>query len=321
MSNNMDKSAFADAGAPGVRARKHRPGAPAMVAASEAASETGRPGGFWWSTALTWILGLFRPSREAPFAASASRKVDDGAGMVGKIINLTQIRLDDVAVPRAAIVAVPLDIGLDRLVQKFRESGLTRLPVYDGTLDCPVGMAHLKDLALRAGFTSGGAADFDLKALLRPLIYAPPSMPVGVLLQKMQTQRTHMALVIDEYGGVDGLVTIEDMIEQVIGEIEDEHDQEEGPLWRQEKPGCYLARAQAPLGEFQAETGLCLTDPLEDEDIDTLGGVVFVLAGRVPAMGEVVRHPLGIEFEVVEADPRRIKRLRVRVPAAAASAG
>ena len=136
----------------------------------------------------------------------------------------------------------------------------------------------------------------------------------------MQTRRIHMALVIDEYGGVDGLVTIEDLIEQVIGEIEDEHDQEEGKFWRQEKPGCYLALARTPLDEFAAETGLPLAEALDDDEIDTLGGLVFVLTGRVPARGEMVRHPLGLEFEVVDADPRRIKRLRVRVPSVAGPA-
>ncbi len=138
-------------------------------------------------------------------------------------------------------------------------------------------------------------------------------MPIGVLLQKMQSERIHMALVIDEYGGVDGLLTIEDLIEQVVGEIEDEHDQEEGSFWKVEKPGCYMVLAKAPLEEFEAELGRSLTDGVDDEEIDTLGGLVFVLAGRVPARGEVVRHPRGVEFEVIDADPRRIKRLRVRL--------
>ncbi|MEM7766322.1 MAG: CBS domain-containing protein, partial [Pseudomonadota bacterium] len=141
-------------------------------------------------------------------------------------------RLDDVLIPRAEIVAVPCDTELPDLVAKFRESGMTRLPVFDGTLDEPLGMIHLKDLALNHGFNGDRDKPFEMKPLLRTLIYAPPSMPIGVLLTKMQTQRIHMALVIDEYGGVDGLVTLEDLIEQVIGEIEDEHDQEEGKFWR-----------------------------------------------------------------------------------------
>ncbi|MCB1337564.1 MAG: HlyC/CorC family transporter [Maritimibacter sp.] len=237
------------------------------------------------------------------------------------MLNLRRMRVEDVMLPKAEIVSVAEDISKDDLVEVFRSSGLTRLPVFRGTLDSPVGLVHLKDLALKHGF-NGSAEDYDLAGLLRPLLYAPPSMPIGVLLTKMQAERIHMALVIDEYGGVDGLVTIEDLIEQVIGEIEDEHDLEEGVLWTLEKPGSYLAEARAPLDEFEAETGLRLRDPDDDdEEIDTLGGLVFLHAGHVPTRGEVITHPNGCEFEVVDADPRRIKRLRVRLPATAANAG
>ncbi|WP_372992047.1 hemolysin family protein [Sulfitobacter sp.] len=230
------------------------------------------------------------------------------------MMNLRRMRVDDVAVPKADITAVPVTSSLDELVEVFKESGLTRLPVYEGTLDTPVGMAHLKDLALTYGFNAN-TEDFDLTAMLRPLLFVPPSMTIGVLLTKMQAERRHMALVIDEYGGVDGLVTIEDLIEQVIGEIEDEHDVDEGNNWVVEKPGCYLALAKTPLEDFEAEIGYSLTDhdDVDEEEIDTLGGLVFMLSGRVPARGEVVVHPDGPEFEVIDADPRRIKRLRVRV--------
>ncbi|GAA5073312.1 hemolysin family protein [Maritalea mobilis] len=228
--------------------------------------------------------------------------------------NLRRMRVEDVAVPRVEIVSVPCDMGLPDLVEVFRESGLTRLPVYDGTLDSPIGMIHLKDVALRYGF-NGKATDFSLRKMLRPLLYAPPSMPIGVLLTKMQTERTHMALVIDEYGGVDGIVTIEDLIEQVIGEIEDEHDVEEAQPWTREGDGSFIALARAPLDEFEAEIGLSLTEDEDEEEVDTLGGLVFLLTGRVPARGEVVPHEdTGVEFEVIDADPRRIKRLRVRLP-------
>jgi len=138
-------------------------------------------------------------------------------------------------------------------------------------------------------------------------------MTIGVLLTKMQAERRHMALVIDEYGGVDGLVTIEDLIEQVIGEIEDEHDIEEDKLWVEEGPGCYLVQARGSVEEFEQTIGQKLLLDDEEEEIDTLGGLVFMLAGRIPARGEVVKHPDGIDFEVVDADPRRIKRLRVRL--------
>ncbi|MEQ8367124.1 MAG: hemolysin family protein [Roseicyclus sp.] len=233
--------------------------------------------------------------------------------------NLRRMRVEDVAIPRAEIESVSCDQDLEGLVALFRESGLTRLPVYESTLDSPVGLVHLKDVALRFGF-NGGTSEFSLRTMLRPLLYVPPSMPIGVLLQKMQTERTHMALVIDEYGGVDGLVTIEDLIEQVIGEIEDEHDVEEAQPWSRESTGAYIALARAPLDEFESELGITLSDVDDEEEVDTLGGLVFLLSGRVPARGEVVQHPSGVEFEVIDADPRRIKRLRVRMPRGAGAA-
>lgn len=231
------------------------------------------------------------------------------------MINLRRLNVEDVAIPKAEIVSVPEDIEKDDLVQVFRESGLTRLPVYRETLDQPVGMVHLKDFALRHAF-SGEKQEFDLNAMLRPLLYVPPSMSIGVLLAKMQTERRHMALVIDEYGGVDGVVTIEDLIEQVIGEIEDEHDVDEGKFWAREKHGQYVALARTPLDEFQKEVGVDFTsaEDVDPEEIETLGGLVFMLSGRVPVRGEVVEHPCGAEFEVLDADPRRIKRLRVILP-------
>ncbi len=242
-------------------------------------------------------------------------------GFLPGMTNLQRMRVEEVAVPKGEIVAVAEDTPLDALIATFRDSGFTRLPVYEGTLDMPLGMVHLKDVALRHGL--GAAAEgFDLRKLVRPLLFAPPSMPLGVLLQKMQTQRMHMALVIDEYGGTDGLVTIEDLIEQVIGEIEDEHDVDEDRLWTLEGPNTYLALARTPLADFEAEIGHDLTGPeVDDEEVDTLGGLVFLLTGRVPARGEVVPHPDGTEFEVVDADPRRIKRLRIRVARTGGDAG
>jgi len=228
-------------------------------------------------------------------------------------MNLRRMRVEDVMVPKADIIAAPDTTSLKEAVAIFKDTGLTRLPVFEGTLDTPVGFLHLKDLALTHGF-NGGDQSFDLRAMLRPLLFVPPSMTIGVLLTKMQAERRHMALVIDEYGGVDGLVTIEDLIEQVIGEIEDEHDVDEALYFTEEKPGCYLALAKTPLEDFEAELGVSLTDhdEVDEEEIDTLGGLVFMLSGRVPARGEVVVHPNGPEFEVIDADPRRIKRLRVR---------
>jgi magnesium and cobalt transporter len=233
------------------------------------------------------------------------------------MMNLRRMRVEDVLIPKADIIAVPVTLDREELVEVFRESGLTRIPVYDGTLDTPVGLVNLKDFALRYGF-NGDSIGFAFRDMLRPLLFVPPSMPLGVLLQKMQAERIHMALVIDEYGGTDGLVTIEDLLEQVVGEIEDEHDVDEAQHFVTEKPGVWLALAKTPLDEFEAEIGMDLTshEEIDEEEVDTLGGLVFMLAGHVPARGEVIRHPDGPEFEVIDADPRRIKRLRVRlVPA------
>ena len=259
------------------------------------------------------ILEVFSPSEEEESLLLAGR------GQISEaprgLMNLRRMRVEDVAIPTAEIVAVPNTISKDDLVGIFRDTGMTRIPDYEGTLDTPTGFVHLKDFALIHGF-NGGTTEFDLESMLRPLLFVPPSMPIGVLLTKMQTERRHMALVIDEYGGVDGLVTIEDLIEQVVGEIEDEHDTDEDKTWVKEKPGQYIALAKTPLEEFEAEIGQSLTDheEVDEEEIDTLGGLVFMLSGRVPTRGEVVSHPDGPEFEVVDADPRRIKRLRVRLP-------
>lgn len=229
--------------------------------------------------------------------------------------NLRSMRVEDVAIPKSDIVAVSVNLSQEELMEVFRESGLTRLPAYDGTLDTPLGNVNMKDFALGFGFQQD-AGPFDMRDILRPLLFVPPSMPLGVLLQKMQQERKHMALVIDEYGGTDGLVTIEDLIEQVVGAIEDEHDVEEEKQWVMESPGVYSVLAKSQLAPFEAEIGMALTahDEIDEEEIDTLGGLVFMLSGHVPARGEIVSHPDGVEFEVIDADPRRIKRLRVRLP-------
>ncbi len=254
------------------------------------------------------LMGAFSANDGEEAAAAAPR-----TGVPG-LAGLRRLAVEDVAIPRAEIVSVPVEIERDALIATFRESGFSRLPVYDEMLDRPLGLLLLKDLALRYGFNGHHA--FDLRPLLRPLIFAPPSMPLATLLQKMQAERTHMALMIDEYGGVDGLVTIEDLIEQVVGDIDDEHDTEEEGYWTREKPGCWLMQARTPLEEVEAEIGHGLVDPEERDEIDTLGGLVSMLSGRVPARGEVICHDSGVEFEVVDADPRRIKRLRVRLPGA-----
>ncbi|MFC2969280.1 hemolysin family protein [Acidimangrovimonas pyrenivorans] len=267
------------------------------------------------------LFSAFSPDSDTASETAEPRPVNGAAAANSfGLSNLRRLRVDDVAIPKAEIAAVPVDIHREELVEVFREHGYSRLPVYKDTLDKPLGLVMLKDLALTYGFGAPGGR-FSLRKLIRPVLFAPPSMPVGVLLQKMQKERVHMALVIDEYGGVDGLVTIEDLIETVIGEIEDEHDEANDGFWTAEKPGVYLVQARAPLDEFEAEIGHSLAPTEEDEEeVDTLGGLVFLLIGRVPARGEVIRHESGVEFEVVDADPRRIKRLRVRLPGTAPAA-
>jgi magnesium and cobalt transporter len=260
---------------------------------------------------------LFR--REALDEAARLSAPGD-ADLAVNLRRMRRLRVDDVSVPRADIVAVPNDASFAQVVEAFRSSELSRLPVYDETLDQPEGLLLFKDVALRHGF---GAADasFDIEAMLRPLLYAPPSMPLGTLLQKMQSAHIHMALVIDEYGGVDGLVTIEDVLEQIVGDISDEHDAAEEPLWQEEAPGVYLAEARMELDEAERAAGLPLINPDLAEEVDTLGGLVIRLAGRLPVRGDVVAHPAGHEFEVVEGDGRRLDRVRVRLaPARSAEA-
>ncbi len=241
--------------------------------------------------------------------SGAAPAVAETGAMQKALGHLQSRRIDEIAVPKADIVAIPENSTLQEVVEAFSASTLTRLPVYRDTLDEPIGLIHLKDLALRHGFGKGKS--FNMAKILRPLIYAPPSMPLSVLLQKMQSEHIHMALVIDEYGGVDGLITIEDLLEQIVGEIIDEHDEEEADLWVEEAPGIYLAHARATLKDIEAVAGVDLLPDDLDEDIDTLGGIVVMLAGRVPVQGEVICDAQGNEFEVIEADPRKIKRLRV----------
>lgn len=260
------------------------------------------------------IFDALSPTEAAEENGETVPQLVPAAPMPG-MLNLRRRRVDDVAIPKSDIVAMPVTATMPELVEAFRSSGLTRIPVFDGTLDTPIGIANLKDFALKYGF-NGGKETFDLRAMLRPLLYVPSSMPLGILLQKMQSERIHMALVIDEYGGTDGLVTIEDLIEQVVGAIEDEHDVDEEKSFTRESDGVYVALARTDLEEFEAEVGSNLTDPdeVDEEDVDTLGGLVFMLSGAVPARGEIIVHPDGTEFEVLDADPRRIKRLRVRLP-------
>ena len=226
------------------------------------------------------------------------------------ISKLKTLRVEDVAIPRADIVSVSSELDSDALIKEFRDSGYSRLPVFEDTLDNPIGMVHLKDLALKYIFDNKSEA-FNFVELVRPVLFVPPSMPLDVLLQKMQTERTHMALVVDEYGGVDGLATIEDLVEQLVGNISDEHDTDDDATWFEVIPDVYICQSRASLEEFEKVLGVDLASDTDDEEIDTMGGLVFMMTGRVPVRGEVISHPSGYDFEVIEADPRRIKKLRV----------
>ena len=232
--------------------------------------------------------------------------------MVANILRLRDQRIDDVMVPRADIVAVAEDASLADVVAAFGHGSLSRLPVYRETLDDPIGFVHLKDIALAHGVGADMALnEFRLTDHIREALFVPPSMQIAALLQRMQVAHVHMALVIDEFGGVDGLVTIEDLVEQIVGDIEDEHDSAEQKQWTEDEPGVYSINARADIREFEEAKGVHLLLEDWEEDIDTFGGLVFMLTGRVPARGEVIAHPEGYEFEIIDADPRRVKRLRM----------
>ncbi len=232
------------------------------------------------------------------------------------ILRLRDLAADDVMVPRADIVAVDIDTPLDVLIARMSGTGHSRMPVYRDTLDDALGMVHIKDVVAWRG---EGAA-FSVAAIMRPILFVAPSMPMLELLLQMRVKRTHMALVVDEFGGTDGLVTIEDLVEEIVGEIQDEHDTEPAPMLGRAPDGSIEADARVEIEEFEEKFGVLRSDEEQDADIDTLGGLVFSLAGRVPSRGEVIRHSSGAEFEVLDADPRRIKRLRVR-PAPAGGPG
>jgi CBS domain containing-hemolysin-like protein len=254
--------------------------------------------------------------------------------MLKNVLGFHRIRVDDVMVPRADIVAVPIDTTLGDLLSIFRTAGHSRLPVYAETLDDPRGMVHIRDfldfLAMRADSRASrrrkaeggtplppslGRVDLSMTLaaakILRPVLFVPRSMPAVDLLVRMQATRTHMALVIDEYGGTDGLVSIEDLVEMVVGNIEDEHDDATAETIVRAADDTFVADARASLDEVTAALGIDLTDEDSAEDIDTLGGFIVTLAGRVPSRGELIAGPGSLEFEVLDADPRRIKRVRI----------
>ena len=232
--------------------------------------------------------------------------------LISNILRLRDRLAEDIAIPRANIVAVPMEASLTQILDLAMEKGHSRLPVYEGSLDKVLGLIHVRDLIPFKGVKR----PFSLKKIMRAPLYVSPGKPVLDLLFQMQAARTHMALMVDEFGGVDGLITIEDALEQIVGEIEDEHDQADKPDARQREDGSWMVDARYPLDELETEhLGLFLTDQDREEDFDTIGGLVFHCAGRVPARGEVINHPSGVSFRVTQADARRIYRLIIR-PAA-----
>lgn len=235
--------------------------------------------------------------------------------MLANIVALGDKRIDDVMVPRGDIVALEASLSLSEIVACYREAPHSRLPVYSEQLDEILGVLHIKDLVKFWGRTGA----IDLQSILRPPVIVPPSKPVIDLLVEMRASRRHMAIVVDEYGGVDGLVTIEDLIEEVVGDIRDEHDNSEDPIFVENPDGTIDVDARFELAEFESRVDCDLLADEEDEEIDTLGGFVFVALGRVPKRGEVIRHDCGLEFEIVDADARRIWRLKVRRPERLAS--
>jgi magnesium and cobalt transporter len=233
---------------------------------------------------------------------------DRERALLEKVLIIGELTVDDVMVPRADIVAVERHVALDEVVAMMAAEAHSRLPIYRRSLDDVIGMVHIKDVL--AATTRD--KNTKLTDIVRPVLYVAPSIRVLDLLLQMRVARTHMALVVDEYGGIGGLATIEDLVEQIVGEIEDEHDVDEGPRLRMSSGESVLADARVTLEEFESKVGKFLTPEDREEDIDTLGGLVFSIAGRVPIRGEIIRHESsGIEFEIQEADPRRIRRLKV----------
>lgn len=230
--------------------------------------------------------------------------------LIANVLRLRGTTADDVMIPRADIVAMPVDLSLEQALASIRREGHSRLPVYRDQLDDVVGMVHIKDVFA----FDGRPEEFRLEAMLRRPLFVAPQVPVLDLLLQMRQARMHLALVVDEYGGIDGLVTIEDLVETITGDIADEHDEVQGPLVTERPDGALDLDARLPVEDFEARLGPVLTDDERAADIDTVGGLVVTLAGRVPARGEVISHPSGLEFRVLEADARRLRRLRARRP-------
>jgi CBS domain containing-hemolysin-like protein len=321
----------------------NEPNAEPPSSAGGGPEEGDRQTGESWFDRLRAAVGLKNLSFRRELEEALHGEEPDGGfsaeerTMLSNILRLRNVRVEDIMVPRTDVEAVEIDDSLGELIGKFHESGHSRMPVYRESLDEPVGMVHIKDLIrYMARVSAVESADDDREfdrldltrinldttigqaELVRDVLYVPPSMPVATLLSLMQSSRMQMALVIDEYGGTDGLVSIEDTVETIVGEIEDEHDEPE-PEIVNEGEGVFVADASTSLADVSEALGKVLSPDGED-DIETIGGKVFTLLGRIPSTGEKVTLPEGYLVEVLDADPRRIRRLRIS-PAPEADSG
>ena len=259
------------------------------------------------------IAELVQEAAEAPQLPGVLPELDRQERLlIANVLRLRGTTADDVMVPRADIVAMRVDVTLEQALDQIRREGHSRLPVFREQLDDIVGMVHIKDVFAYVGRPEA----FNLESVLRRPLMVAPQIPVLDLLLQMRQARMHLALVVDEYGGIDGLVTIEDLVETIVGPIADEHDEAPTPHVVERADGTLDLDARLPIDEFEARFGPVLTDDERGADIDTIGGLVFTLAGRVPARGEVISHPSGLEFRILEADARRIRRIRARRPIA-----
>ena len=232
--------------------------------------------------------------------------------MLLNILKIDSIRSSDIMIPRADIGAIEINDSFEKVLEVFIKEAHSRVPVYENNLDNIIGMVHIKDLVNYQN--QNKVDDHFLRDLVRDILEIPPSMPVLDLLLKMQMTRLHMGIVIDEYGCTDGLITIEDVIEEITGEIEDEHDEKNLPMLIKSSANTFEASARLEIDELQKVTNIQFLDPEENEDIDTLGGLIFAIAGRVPQRGEIIKHSSGTTFEIKDADPMKIKSVKLSTP-------
>ena len=239
--------------------------------------------------------------------SQSDQEFDNQEGLLLKnILGLRDITAEDVMVPRANIVAVDITEGFDAVMRHISVAAHSRVPAHEGNMDNVRGMLHIKDMVAHVLEKKRPR----LRHLLRPVLFVSPSIRLLDLLQEMRLKRQHLALVVDEFGGIDGLITIEDLVEEIVGEIKDEHDDLEKPKIEKDDKGGVIVDARLEVEELEQVLGVTLGDSEKDE-IDTVGGLVFSMAGHVPVRGEVIRHPAGWEFEILETDPRRIKRVKI----------